>query len=214
MHQTLTLSFAGLILLAAPCLAGNNAKNDFDPGVDFSRYSTFSFIGGHELERTGILSNPETRERFKNFIGGALEMRGLSEVPRDQKYTLAVRYWVAFRQKQDVSVIDLGVSSWWGGYPPYWTGVWGYSYQEYVVDNYVQGTLIVDLIDPTSKDLVWRIFLRQKIEDRAKAYKEAKKNLYNAIAVWPPSESEKEKMRQERAKREAKYKREMQESAQ
>lgn len=191
-------------------MAGNNAKNDFDPDIDFSRFSTFSFIGGHELERTGILSNPENRERFKNFIAGALETRGLSEIPHDQKYTLAVRYWVAFRQKQDVSVIDLGVSSWWGGYPPYWTGVWGYSYQEYVVDNYVQGTLIVDLIDPGTKDLIWRIFLRQKIEDRAKAYAEAKKNLYNAMAVWPPSEAEKGKMRQARAKREAKYSREMQ----
>ena len=211
MNSVFKLFALGAIVSVAPCLAGNSAKNDFDPDADFSKFSTFAFIGGHELEKTGILANPETRERFKNFISGALEMRGLSEVPVDAKPTLAVRYWVAFRQKQDVSVIDWGAASWWGGYPPYWTGVWGYSYEEYVVSNYVQGTLIIDVINPATKDLVWRVFLRQKIEDRAKAYKEAKKNLYNAIAVWPPSAEEKEKMRQSRAKLEARYAREMQE---
>jgi ABC-type molybdate transport system substrate-binding protein len=54
--------------------------------------------------------------------------------------------------------------------------------------------------DPTTKELVWRTFLKQKIEDRAKAYVEAKKNLYKAMAVWPPSTEQKEKMRRERAK--------------
>jgi hypothetical protein len=105
-----------------------------------------------------------------------------------------------------VTVINYGSSMAWGGYAPYCTGVWGYSYEEYVVRNYVKGTLIVDLIDPATKELVWRTFLRQKIEDRAKAYNEAKQNLYKAIAVLPPSPTERERMRRERAKLEAKYK--------
>ena len=84
--------------------------------------------------------------------------------------------------------------------------MWGYSYEEYVIHNYVQGTMIVDVIDPATKELVWRTFLKQKIEDRAKAYNEAKKNLYKAFAVWPPSTEEREKMRRERAKLEARYK--------
>ena len=94
----------------------------------------------------------------------------------------------------------------WGGYPPYYGGAWGYSYQEYVVTNYSEGTLVVDLIDPDTKELVWRTFLKQKIEDRAKAYKEAKKNLYKAIASLPPSPDEIEKMRRDREKLAAKYK--------
>ena len=196
---------AGVVLWVAPCVAGE-ARNDFDPDIDFSRFKTFAFIGGHDLENSGWLDEPEMRERFKNFISGALEMRGLMEVPKDQAHSLAVRYWVARRQKQDVAVIDYGSSMAWGGYAPYCTGVWGYSYEEYVVRNYVKGTLIVDLIDPTTKELVWRTFLRQKIEDRSKAYNEAKRNLYKAIAVLPPSAEEKEKMRRARTKLEARYK--------
>jgi hypothetical protein len=193
-----------LALTVTPCLAGS-AKNDFDPGVDFSRFKTFAFVGGHNLDGSDWLDEPEMRDRFRNFISGALEMRGLLEVPNDLNPGLAVRFWVGRRQKQDVKVVGFGASSMWGGYPPYWSGAWAYSYEEYVIENYSEGTLVVDLIDPASKELVWRTFLKQKIEDRAKAYKQAKENLYKAIAVLPPSPAEKEKMRRERAKLAEKY---------
>lgn len=202
MIRTFILPIAAIALCIAPARAGS-AKNDFDPDAAFPTYKTFAMIGGVDIERSGWLDEPEMRERFKNFIGGALEMRGLKEVPKDAPHTLAVRFWVARRAKQDVQVIGMDV---WGGYPGYWGGAWGYSYEEYVIHNYVQGTLVVDLIDTTTKELIWRTFLKQKIEDRAKAYNEAKKNLYKAIAVWPPSAEEKEKMRRERAKLEARYK--------
>jgi Domain of unknown function (DUF4136) len=205
MSSTISLLAFAALLTAPLCLAGD-VKTDFDPDVDFSRFHTFSFIGGHEIGRTGLLDDPTIRERFKNFISGALETHGLKELPKDEAYSLAVRYWVARKQIQDVTVIEYGSSMLWGGYPPYWTGAWGYSYEEYVVTDYVEGTLVVDLIDPATKELVWRTFLRQKIEDRAKAYAEAKKNLYKAMSAMPPSADQKDKMRQTRAKLAARYK--------
>jgi len=74
-----------------------------------------------------------------------------------------------------------------------------------VVTNYVQGTLIIDFIDTETKELVWRVFLKQKIEDRVKAYKELKENLYAAIAHYPPTDDERKEMRKEREKLAAKY---------
>jgi hypothetical protein len=192
------------LVFLAPCWAGS-AKSDFDPDVDFLRYKTFAIIGGLDPEHSGWLDEPEMHERFKNFVSGALETRGLHEVPVGSNATLAVRFWVARREKEDVTVIDYGTSYMWGGYPPYWTGAWGYSYQEYVVNAYAEGTLVVDLIDPNTKDLVWRTILKQKIEDRAKAYIEAKKNLYKAMETLPPSAAAKDKMRRERAKLADKY---------
>ena len=199
MHSLLALCAAAALL--APCHAGSY-KNDFDPDVDFSRFKTFAIVEGHDFEKSGWLDEPEMRERFGNFVSGALEMRGLAQVPKDAPHDLAVRFWVARRAKQEVTV-DYGP---WAGYPGYWTGAWAWSYEEYVVHNYVAGTLVVDLIDPARKELVWRTFLKQKIEDRAKAYVEAKEKLYQAMSVLPPSEAEKKKMRGERAKLAAKYK--------
>ena len=181
-----------------------NVETDFDPAVDFTGFQSFSFIGGQELTRTGLLSDPSIRERLKNFIAGAMEPRGLHEVPTDQKYSLAVRYWVARQQKNEETVV-LSPDPFLAGYPAYWTGPWGWSYEEYVIHHYVQGTLVIDLIDPATKDLVWRTFLRQKIEDREKAYREAKQNLAKSFAMFPPSAQEKEKMRGQRAKLAKKY---------
>ena len=92
-----------------------------------------------------------------------------------------------------------------GGYPPYWGGAWGWAYEEYVVTNYVEGTLIIDLLNPENKELVWRTYLRQKIEDRAKAYDEAKAHLAESFAMYPPNEKIKQDMRKTRAKLEKKY---------
>jgi Domain of unknown function (DUF4136) len=194
------ISFAFL----STCWAGN-ATNDFDPDVDFTQYKAFTIIGGLDPAHSGWLDEPDMHERFKNFVSGALETRGLVEVPVGDKASLAVRFWVARRQKEDVTVTGYGASYMWGGYPPYWTGAWGYSYEEYVVHNYAEGTLVVDLIDTNTKDLVWRTILKQTIKDRAKAYIEAKQNLYKAMAILPPSASAKDKMRRERAKLASKY---------
>jgi Domain of unknown function (DUF4136) len=189
-------------LLSAVCAFASGAQNDFDPAVDFTRFKTFSFIGGHDLEKSGVLADPATRERIKNFISGAMELRGMHEVPRDENFSLGVRYWVSLRGKEETIAIMPDI---WAGYPAYWTGAWYYSYEEYVVENYVEGTLIIDWIDPSTRELVWRTFLRQKIEDRMKAYAEAKKNLEKAFAVFPPSADQVEKMRKQRQKLEAKY---------
>ena len=63
----------------------------------------------------------------------------------------------------------------------------------------------MDLIDPASKDLVWRTYLRQKIEDRPKAYDSAKKGLQKSFEQFPPSGEDRKQMEKERAKLAKKY---------
>jgi Domain of unknown function (DUF4136) len=198
-----------MLLVALPMLVvagGSGVNTDFDPDVDFKAYSTYSFVPGLELSKTGLLSDPSVRDRIKNFISGALDERGLMEVPRDQNHTLAVRYWVALEQKTDETVVLNNNPGYYGGYPLYWSGAWAWSYEEYVVQDYVQGTLVVDLIDTASKQLIWRTYLRQKIEDRTEAYEEASKNLRKSFADFPPSDAEVKSMAKERARLEKRYK--------
>jgi hypothetical protein len=184
--------------------AGGMVATDFDPDADFTRYKTFSFVAEIELTRTGLLYDQTISERLKNFIAGALEPRGLHEVPMDQKYNLAVRFWVARKQDSEETVY-LRPDPFFAGYPAYWGGPWAWSYEEYVVHNFVEGTLVIDLIDPSTKDLVWRTFLKQKIEDREKAYEEAKKKMATSFALYPPNDQEKAKMRKQRDKLSKKY---------
>ena len=193
-------------LAIAACLAAllpAEVKTGFDPSVDFTRFKTYSFVQALELEKSGILNDPELRERLKNFVAGGLDPRGLREVPLDEHYDLAVRYWVAVRDKESVTI---GFSSnptyiGWGGYPPYWTGIWAHDYEEIVIKRSREGTLIVDLIDPVTKELVWRTFFQRDLSNRAKAYKKLKEDLAKSFSKFPPSDADKAKMQREWDKR-------------
>lgn len=191
-----------VVMLALPFAVHAKTRNDFDPEAPFPAFKTFSLVAGIDLQKTGLLDDPERRMRVANFVSGILELRGLREVPRDEKHDLAVRVWIALRDRQSVSTISYG-SGYWGGYDPFWTGPWGYWYEETVVRNYVEGTLVIDLLNPADKQLVWRTYLKRDFDDRAKAYDQAKKELNKAFAQYPPSASEIDKQRQQRARQEA-----------
>jgi hypothetical protein len=188
-----------LALLGLSGALDAKTKNDFDPDAPYPSFKTFSLVAGIDLAKTGLFDDPEKRMRVANFVSGILELRGLREVPRDEKHDLAVRVWIALRDRQSVSTISYG-SSYWGGYDPFWTGAWGYWYEETVVRNYVEGTLIIDLLNPGDKQLVWRTYLKRDYDDRAKAYEQTKKELNKAFAKYPPSADDREKQRRDRAR--------------
>jgi Domain of unknown function (DUF4136) len=50
-------------------------------------------------------------------------------------------------------------------YGAYYYGNWGVTYDQFVTYDYREGTLIVDMIDRPSKELVWRAYLVQALED-------------------------------------------------
>lgn len=186
-------------LLALPLAA--KTKNDFDPEADFSNLRTFSLVAGIDLSKTGIMDDPEKRMRIANFVSGTLERRGLREVPRDEKHDLAIRVWVAVRNRESVTTtFGASATTMWGGYDPFWYGPWGYWYEQTVIENYVEGTLIVDLLNPADKQLVWRTYLKRDLKDREKAYGELRKDIDKAFAEFPPPAKDIAEKRRERQK--------------
>lgn len=178
--------------------AGAKTRNDFDPKARFSTFKTFAFVAGIDLGKTGLMDDPDTRTRIANFVSGILETRGLQEVPRDQNHDVAIRVWIALRDRQSETTISQG--NYWGGYDPFWYGPWAYMYEETVVHHYKEGTLIIDLLNPVSKQLVWRTYLKRDFKDRAKAYDQAKNELNAAFLKYPPSPKDLESKSRERAK--------------
>jgi hypothetical protein len=189
------------VLIAALSLQADDFRNDFDPDGKFSQYKVFCFVKGIELDKSGLLSQPGMPNRIMNLISGVLQNRGMNEVPIDQKFDLAVRYWVARQQKTEVQ--DLGPDDpyWgaWGGYPVFWDGPWAFDYDDFVIKNYTQRTLIVDLLERKSKRLIWRTYLKDDVQAGQYALEVQWKDLNKAMVAYPPSAKEIEKMRQKRA---------------
>jgi len=189
-----------LSLIAGGVLWAGQTRTLFDPRFDFSQSRTFSFISGYELEKLGILQNPETRDRIKNLIAGILEPRGLHEVPKDEKYDLAIRYWVGGEVKEETRLVPDPMWSTWGGYDPFWSSYWYMPYYE-LTEKYAVAVLVIDLLNPATKQLVWRTFLSQKFERTPETYRDIEKSLNKAFSQLPPDENEKKKMTKEVSKR-------------
>ena len=182
------------MLIVCGALAGcahTNARTDFDPSADFVSYHTYYWAGGKDITGGGNLENSLVDKRIKDIITAQLSSKGLSEVTESAKPDLVVLYWIGSKDKTSVESVPRTTTSArvvWSRYDPYWGGRWGRTYDEVVVRNYTEGTLIVDLIDANTKQLAWRAYLVQTVDkDPQKTAQRAEANAMAAFAQYPPA---------------------------
>lgn len=147
-----TLAIAGLLAAIAGCASGPTVRSDVDPGSDLGRYRTFAFFEPLATDRDGygtILSS-----RLKAATRRELEERGYrySESSPD----LRVNFYTNVKERQEIrSTPEIGFTGFYhyrrGFYNP-WVG---YPYDVRTI-NYTEGTLSIDLVDASRKQLVWQ----------------------------------------------------------
>jgi hypothetical protein len=188
--------FSILVLLFGLALSVSAKTTiDFDPKIDFSKFKTFAYIGGVE-NLVAIELNPDLINiRFHHMVVRELEKKGLHEVNPGQNPDLIVRYWANPETQVDVAVMGN-----WGPYGPYIGNDWTSVYNAVTSTSHHLGTLILDLIDPHAKALVWRVYLVRKLSDPDKDPKKAEDEFTDSFKSYPPSDKDKEEKRQERAR--------------
>jgi hypothetical protein len=196
-HRTLIRFFFTLLALFFGLALSVSAKTtiDFDPSVDFSKFKTFAYIGGVE-NLVAIQLNPDLINiRFHRMVVRELENKGLHEVSPGQNPDLIVRYWANPETQVNVTVMGN-----WGPYGPYISSDWAYAYNAVASASGHMGTLIIDMINPKAKALVWRVYLVRKLSDPDKDPKKAEDEFTDSFKSFPPSDKDKEEKRKERAK--------------
>jgi hypothetical protein len=118
-----------------------DVKTDYSHSADFSRYHTYSWMqvkAGNDL----------WAQRIQRDVDAALAAKGLQKVPSGGDLQVA-----AFGSTHDQPSIQTFYDSFGGGW--FWQDFGdGMSYTTTV--NQPEGTLVVDLLDSSSKHLVWR----------------------------------------------------------
>ncbi|HEU4500850.1 MAG TPA: DUF4136 domain-containing protein [Nitrospira sp.] len=176
-----------LLILAVSLVACTSFKvnTDHDPTVDFSSFKTFAFAGPAELNKGGIYDNSLTRRRVESAVVRELTGKGLRQVGLDEPQDLLVHYWVNIQDKQriDSTGPTVGVARYPGGYG------WGAGYGGGVTTyEYREGTLILDLIEPAKKQLVWRATIVGTLQDATNENVElGNKAIAEAFESYPPS---------------------------
>ena len=138
-----------LFLIALAGCSSISVNHDYDTDADFQSYRTFTWMpapqqpaGNAQAARN---TDPLVGKRVMNAVTAELANKGLLEV--SDKPDLLVAYHTGVEDKVDVT--DWGYS--YGGYYSGWGG------RDVTVTNYKQGTLIVDLVDAGTKQLVYRV---------------------------------------------------------
>jgi len=115
------------------------------PNANLSQYRTFGWYQPPNPTQNQIaFEQGPSAQTIKNELARNFAQKGLTEVSTNPE--LLVSYHVKTQQKYDVT-------DW--GYPGGWWYGWGYP-GGVSVNEYTQGTIFVDLIDPKTNQIVWR----------------------------------------------------------
>lgn len=125
----------GLILFACGSTSAQDVHYNFMPGTDFSKYHTYKWIDIPANVHPNQIVNQEIRQA----IDDQLAQKGLTKTDSD-KADLNVGYQCAIDQERQ-----------WSGF-----GGRGFGGMATATSSTIEnGTLVLDMYDPTTKQLVW-----------------------------------------------------------
>lgn len=143
---------------------------EFDQSIDFSKYKTFAIRDGQLNSRNPALNSPLVKKQIEADIQNDLTAKGLTLVtsgPAD----LNVRYTFGAARKTEIEA-----------YPAGWYGFG----TRYVRVPYAEGTLVIDLRDPTTRSLVWRAIAAEEKSDATKIQGKLDDMVKKSIDKYPP----------------------------
>jgi hypothetical protein len=157
-------------LLAAQGARAQKITMEFDQTIDFSRYKTFAIRDGQLNSRNPALNSPLVKKQIEADIEADLNKKGLT-MATDGPADLNVRYTFGAARKTEVEA-----------YPAGWYGL----RTRYVRVPYAEGTLVIDLRDPTNRSLVWRAIAAEEKDDATKIQGKLDDMVKKSIDKYPP----------------------------
>ena len=168
-----------LLLLGASCASNPvQVHTQAAPNARFAGRSTFRVLdvpaprGVTLANNDPMLVNSITYRAIRDEIQRTFEERGYrySRASAD----LDVAYYASAAPKLDIRTYDYGYT--WRGFPREYTEI----------DQYEQGTVIVDVVDPMTHELLWRGTGMARVDQNPDAYvKEIRKAVDGIVKKFP-----------------------------
>ena len=163
MKKALSLFCLLIVLTVSVSLAGISV--DHDKSADFTAYQTYTVVEAN----TAI--NPLMRERLLGAIEVQLGTAGLERVENGADLKVIVH--TSTDTETHVTADNWG----YGGYPR-WGGWSGWGTTTVNVTNIAVGTLMLDMVDASSNQLVWRGVATDSIPKKSE---KVEKKIYKAV---------------------------------
>ena len=160
-----------LLLLTAGTLAAQDVRYNFMPGTDFSKYHTYRWVNTRGAHPDQIMD-----AEIKQAIDSQLAARGMTKTDSD-KADLYIGYQTAVHQEQQWDV--------WG------SRAFGLGSGSWTSSTISIGTLVLDMYDPGTKQLVWTGSATKTIDsgsDHEKHMKKLDKAMAKLLKNYPPKQ--------------------------
>jgi len=163
----------GILLAISLCVPAmvwaQKVSTDFDESVDFSKFHTYAWRKGRIQSKNPSLDSTLVDKHIVNAVNRRLAAKRLQEVTA--KPDLVVTYMVGARDQKEVETYPSG---------------WRRGGRRRVVRQYTQDTLVIDLKDAASTQLVWRAVCTDAVSDPAKFERRLEATVAKAFDKYPP----------------------------
>jgi uncharacterized protein DUF4136 len=164
-----------LFLCITASTQGQKVLIDFDHHANFSDYRTFTWIN-HPRYRP----DPLMEQRVIDAVNAALAAKGLQLVPEGGDIAIAVH--LATREGHTLETFYSGFGGGWG-----WRFGGGFGTAITTAHPYEVGTLIVDMFDGRTKQLIWRGVATESLSEKPdKDTKKLDKAVDKLFKRFPP----------------------------
>ena len=170
----------GIMVLVAAKSPAQQVKSDYDRNANFAQYKTYSW----EQVKT---KDPLDVDRIKSAVNSALSAKGWTQV--DSGGDVSIVAMEITQTQQTLNTFYNGFGGGWG-----WRrfGGGGFGEATTTTDTYKVGTVVVDLFDTKSKQLIWRGSSSDTLSNNSdKNIKNLDKGVEKMFQHFPPGTSKK-----------------------
>ncbi len=154
------LAIAGYLISCGPSL---KVSSDYDKSVNFDQYKTFALYKSDSIHDA---ISPLNQQRIVNAVKDEMVKKGFQENTGNPDVLVNI---TAILQNRVAVSSTTDYYGYGGMYRPYyWGGGMGSATTNYNVQQYKDGSLIIDVIDANSKKLLWQGTGNKEIDKPAK----------------------------------------------
>jgi hypothetical protein len=176
-----TLTLAAALAFASTALLAQDVKTDFDKDANFGAIKTF------QLKIGTSWNNPISEKRISEEFTRALAEKGWRPVDADPD-ALVLLHGATQKEK----TLNTFYSGGYGGYGYRGWGAGGMGTATTTTSEYMVGTLVVDIFDAKTKQLMFRGTASDEISDKPeKNVKKVQKAAEKMFKDFPPGSKEK-----------------------
>lgn len=184
--KNVNLSFIVLLGVLLTNCSSIKVTSDSEKDTDFSPYKTYSFLGWQN--ESDKVMNEFDKKRMRDAFTGEFQKRNLKFV--EEGGDMSVSLFIVISKETSVTAYTNHYGGGYGRYNRYGGGWGGSSSTSYSENDYLKGTMVMDVFDEKSGDQIWQGVakgtIQEKPEKREKSIPKTVGALMNKFPIAVP----------------------------